>query len=99
MQTLRVAIVAYAAKGEAMAQAFKAFQELVYPGAPADQLRELKISFMAGASELLAIMNAVMEQGEDVTQADLAVMENISNELETFHQGVIDTASAGGRMQ
>jgi hypothetical protein len=99
MQTVRVAIVAYAAKGEAMAHAFDAFQALVYPGAPADQLRELKISFMAGASELLSIIMAVMEQGEDVTDADLAVMDNISNELAAFHQGVIDTASAGGRMQ
>lgn len=99
MQTVRKAILEYAAKGEAMAHAFDAFQGLVYPGAPNDQVRKLKISFMAGASELLSIINAIMEDGEEVTEADLHVMDNISNELNTFHQGVIDTASAEGRMQ
>jgi hypothetical protein len=52
--------------------------------APAVQLQEMRMAFMAGAQHLFSSIMTILEDGVMETEADLTRMELISKELETF---------------
>ena len=73
---------------------FKAFREKVYPGAPPHQIRELKVSFYAGAAELLNVIMAgyELDTGDEPTEADMDHLAGISEELDDFYRKVVAEA-------
>jgi hypothetical protein len=54
--------------------------------APAVQLEEMRMAFMAGAQHLFSSIISILEPGQDETQADLRRMDLIDQELRTFAQ-------------
>jgi hypothetical protein len=52
--------------------------------APADQLREMRMAFFAGAQHLFGSILNVLEPGEEPTDKDLLRMDLIHTELDTF---------------
>lgn len=52
--------------------------------APADQLREMRMAFFAGAQHLFASIMTVMDEDEEPTEADMRRMEFIDAELRAF---------------
>lgn len=52
--------------------------------APAIQLEEMRNAFFAGAQHLFASIMAMLEPGEDATNADLTRMTQIEKELDGF---------------
>jgi len=83
-----------ARRGKLIDTCFKVFQEHVYPDAPADQMREMRTCFFAGAAELFAVMNAGLDDGLDETDGDLRFMQQWVDELEAFHRNTIAAMSA-----
>jgi hypothetical protein len=57
---------------------------VVHPDAPPDQLREMRIAFLAGAQHLFASINSIMDEDAEPTDADLQRMQSISDELDAF---------------
>jgi hypothetical protein len=56
--------------------------------APAAQLDEMRLAFMAGAQHLFASMVNMLDPDTDVTEAELMRMELIHRELETFRKEI-----------
>jgi len=52
--------------------------------APADQLREMRMAFFAGAQHVFHTIMTIMDDGAEPTDDDLRRMEFIDNELRTF---------------
>ena len=52
--------------------------------APAVQLQEMRIAYMAGAQHLFSSIMTILEPGQDETEADLTRMDLIHKELEAF---------------
>lgn len=52
--------------------------------APAVQLNEMRMAFMAGAQHLFSSIMTILEDGVMETEADLTRMELIHTELETY---------------
>lgn len=52
--------------------------------APADQLREMRMAFFAGAQHLFGSIMTMLEPGQEPTDKDLARMDLIDRELKTF---------------
>jgi hypothetical protein len=52
--------------------------------APAVQLQEMRIAFMAGAQHLFASMMSILEDGVMETENDMRRMDLIHKELEAF---------------
>ena len=52
--------------------------------APADQLREMRMAFFAGAQHLFGSIMTVLEPGDEPTDKDLARMDLIHKELDAF---------------
>ena len=52
--------------------------------APADQLREMRMAFFAGAQHLFGSIMTILEPGDEPTDKDLARMDLIDKELKTF---------------
>lgn len=75
--------------GTLVDECFKIFAEHVYPNANTDQMREMRVCFFAGATELFAIMNAGLDEGISETDGDLKFMEQWVDELERFHRKTI----------
>jgi len=48
------------------------------------QLTEMRQAFFAGAHHVFTTIMSVMDEGEEPTEADLARMTQISNELDNF---------------
>jgi hypothetical protein len=53
--------------------------------APADQLREMRMAFFAGAQHLFGSIMTMLEPGEEGTEADLRRMDLIARELDDFY--------------
>lgn len=61
------------------------FRRMVLPAATGDaQVRDMQLSFFAGAKHLFDSVMHVLEPGNEVTAADMRAMESIVAELETF---------------
>ena len=52
--------------------------------APADQLREMRMAFFAGAQHLFGSIMSVLEPGDEPTEKDLKRMDLIHTELQDF---------------
>lgn len=52
--------------------------------APADQLREMRMAFFAGAQHLFSSIMTIMEPGSEPTDKDLERMDLIDRELREF---------------
>ena len=88
-----------ARRGKLIDECFVVFAAHVYPNAPADQLREMRVCFFAGAAELFAVMNAGLDDGISETDGDLKFMEQWVDELEAFHRKTMATMSASTATQ
>ena len=53
---------------------------------PADQLREMRIAFFAGAAHLFSSIMTTLDPGVEPTQADMERMGKIDDELRVFIQ-------------
>lgn len=83
-----------ARQGRLIDEAFKHYQRAVYPGAPPDQVHELRTTFYAGAAELIALIAvAADDTPEDQISAEEEAMTFAAfNEVETFHRRTVDLA-------
>ncbi len=54
------------------------------PDTPADQLREMRMAFFAGAQHLFGSIMGMMDDGEEPTAADMSRMDMIHKELQGF---------------
>ena len=52
--------------------------------APAVQLQEMRLAYLAGAQHLFSSIMTILEPGQDETEADLTRMDLIHKELEAF---------------
>jgi hypothetical protein len=52
--------------------------------APPEQLREMRLAFMAGAEHLFSSIMNILDPGEDSTAADLRRMDLISAEIDAW---------------
>jgi hypothetical protein len=52
--------------------------------APAVQLEEMRMAFMAGAQHLFSSIMTILEDGVEETEADLSRMDLIHKELEAY---------------
>lgn len=64
-------------------------EAVIAPNAPSIQLQEMRRAFYAGAKGLLTEVLARLSEGQEVTEADLAFMESIQNELDAFAKAVL----------
>lgn len=85
-----------ARQGRLIDETFKVFQREVYPGAPPDQVAALRIAFFAGAQEIFVLLTAGVDEGDDITDADMAFMEGWTGELDRFHAKTIAASKAEG---
>jgi hypothetical protein len=60
-----------------------------------EQVRVMRQAFMAGAQHLWASIFAILDAGEEATEADLARLGLIAAELEAFHDEVMAAAERG----
>lgn len=54
--------------------------------APVDQLREMRIAFMAGAQHLFASLLSIFDKGIEPTEGDMKRMTLIAEELDVFRK-------------
>jgi len=80
--------------GKLMDTAFKLFQRHVFPHAAPAQVRDLRVTFMAGAAELHALMTAGVDDTlpEDVSAEEEAMIFAIFEEIIRFHRRTVDFA-------
>lgn len=72
-------------KQPSIAAAWRSYRELVLPRTIAPGMRDdLQLAFFAGAATLFYSIIATLDEGEEPTEADLARMDAINNEIETF---------------
>jgi hypothetical protein len=58
--------------------------------APADQLREMRMAFFAGAQHLFSSIMSILEPGAEPTEADLQRMDLIRTELDEWRAKLAD---------
>lgn len=72
-------------QGKIIQAGFVAFESYVIPkNAPDIQRREMLLAFMAGAEHVFSSMLAVLDPGDEPTDADMQRMENIQKELDEW---------------
>lgn len=91
---IRAEIRKLARQGRLIDECFKVFQRAVYPDAPPDQVREMRVCFFAGAAEIYALMNAGLDDGLSETDGDLVFMSQWVEEIERFHARTIAAMAA-----
>lgn len=65
--------------------------------APADQLKEMKMAYMAGAQHLYASIMNMQDEGSEVTEADYNRMALIDAELRAFGDQLLKDLPTKGR--
>lgn len=66
--------------------------------APAVQLQEMRMAYMAGAQHLFSSIMTILEPGQDETTADLTRMDLIHKELAAFEKELrLRAAKPAGR--
>lgn len=83
-----------ARQGRLMDEAFKHYQRAVYPGAPPDQVRELRTTFFAGAAELIALLTQAADDTpfDQISAEEEAMTFAVFAEVEAFHRRTVDLA-------
>ena len=59
-------------------------ESVMHPDAGVDQVRETRMAFYAGCEALFAVMMTAFDPGPEPTEADMAVMEEVHQELQRF---------------
>jgi hypothetical protein len=59
-------------------------KHVMHPDAPQEQVREMRMAFMAGAQHLFASILAVLDPDREPTERDMQRMGKINDELEAF---------------
>ena len=68
-----------------IAKAWEGYLDMVVPnGASNVQKNETRQAFFAGASVLFHALMGALEEGDDMTQADLGLMTNLQTEIDEF---------------
>ena len=76
-------------KGRLIEAGFAAFAHFTIPkDAPAIQLREMQLAFMAGAEHLFSSIMSILDPGEEPTEADLGRMDLIQKELDDWRGSI-----------
>ena len=97
-QAARPRIIKLAERGKLVDECFKEFQRQVFPGAPQDQVAEMRVCFYAGAAELNAMLFYAMDPSHsDPTDQDMQLLDNINGELERFYERIKALAEAKGK--
>jgi hypothetical protein len=65
-------------------KSWQVFHVVAFPGAPEEQLIELRKAFFAGAAVLFKIAMGGVSDGDEITESDERFMGDISNEIEEF---------------
>ena len=63
---------------------FQRFIEMCYPTATPEQVDQIRIAYYSGAWWLLSFQLGTLADGQEETAEDLALMEEIHKEIETF---------------
>lgn len=72
-------------KGKLVEAGFAAFAHFVIPkDAPAIQLKEMQLAFMAGAEHVFSSIMNILDPGDEPTDADLRRMDLIHKELDDW---------------
>jgi hypothetical protein len=72
-------------QGKLIEAGWVAYRVMVLPpNAPAIQIDECRLAYMAGAQYLFFSILTILDPGEDPTDADLNKMDLINKELQTF---------------
>lgn len=72
-------------QGKLIEAGFAAFAHFVIPkDAPAIQLREMQLAFMAGAEHVFSSIMNILDPGEEPTEADLRRMDLIQTEIDAW---------------
>ena len=85
---IRPEILKLAGRRKLLDKCFNEFLGAVYPGASPDQVREMRICFMAGAAELHAVITYGASPGMQVRDTDMAFDLLRAGNL-TFHSSGI----------
>ena len=76
-------------EGKLVEAGFAAFAHFVVPkDAPAVQLREMQLAFMAGAEHVFSSIMNILDPGEEPTDADLRRMDLIHKELDDWRSRI-----------
>lgn len=87
-------------RGQLMAAGFVSMRlSVIPPDAPKVQVDEMRMAFFAGAQHLFASLMAVLDPGEEPTEADLERISLIAKELETFADEMRLRVAETGRPQ
>jgi hypothetical protein len=74
-----------------LAAGWTSFEQNVFsPEIGPVQRREMRRAFYSGAAELFSVIMAMLEPGEDATDADLTRMSDLHDELERFKEDLKD---------
>lgn len=72
-------------RGKIVEAGWAAFRHFVVPkDAPAIQVREMQLAFMAGAEHLFSSIMNILDPGEEPTDADLRRMDLIHTEIDEW---------------
>lgn len=72
-------------KGLLVEAGFAGLRALVIAkNAPELQVQEMRLAFFAGAHHVFNSIITALDNGDEVTEADLRIMNNLSDELESF---------------
>lgn len=81
-------------KGKLIEAGFAALASMVLPkNAPAIQLYEMQLAFMAGAEHVWSSMMTMLDPGEEPTEADLRRMDLIQKELVEWREKLLERVS------
>lgn len=89
---VRPRITKLARQGKLVDEAFKAVRKAIYPDASADEIAIMRVMFMAGAAELLALQMYGVTEDSDPSAADEMLFGKIVEEVERRHGHTIDLA-------
>ncbi len=72
-------------KGKLIEAGFAAFRHFVIAkDAPAIQVQEMQLAFMAGAEHLFSSIMGILDPGDEPSAADLRRMDLINTEIDTW---------------
>lgn len=71
-------------KRASLGDEWEAFRKAIIPKVGQVQREEMRKAYYAGASAVFYLLTSLMDEGDEVTQADLAYLDSINAELKAF---------------
>jgi hypothetical protein len=76
-----------------IADGWESFRKgVIHPKAPPDQLSEMRKAFFAGAIHTFYSLLSKVDEGEEITQKDLELLDNYQKEIEKYGERLIKIA-------